>query len=133
NLSSRGRRVFAHDSVTWRFSKGPLLMALIDCNTSKKTEMKRKFLYIIIAVFTSLLTSSCTKDFETVNVNPNVVSDVDVRLLFTSSLVPMQTSRGGEYWTEGFTHFLSACQLVTGQSYDVSTTSVNSRYKLFYT
>lgn len=95
--------------------------------------MKRNYIYIIIAVFTSLLTSSCTKDFETTNVNPNVVTDVDVRLLFTSSLVPMQTSRGGEYWNEGFTHFLSACQLVTGQSYAVSTTGVNSRYNLFYT
>lgn len=94
--------------------------------------MKRNFLYIIIAAFTSLFISSCTKDFETVNVNPNVVTDVDVRLLFTSSLVPMQTSRGGEYWNEGFTHFLSACQLVTGQSYAVSTTGVNSRYNLFY-
>ena len=94
--------------------------------------MKRNYIYIIIAVFTSLFTSSCTKDFETTNVNPNVVTDVDVRLLFTSSLVPMQTSRGGEYWNEGFTHFLSAAQLVTGQSYAVSTTGVNSRYNLFY-
>lgn len=94
--------------------------------------MKRNFLYIIIAAFTSLFISSCTKDFETVNVNPNVVTDVDVRLLFTSSLVPMQTSRGGEYWNEGFTHFLSAAQMVTGQSYAVATTAVNGRYNLFY-
>ncbi|SDM51977.1 Starch-binding associating with outer membrane [Daejeonella rubra] len=94
--------------------------------------MKRKYIYIIITALTTLFTSSCTKDFETVNVNPNVVTDVDVRLLFTSSLVPMQTSRGGEYWNEGFTHFLSACQLVTGQSYAVATTGVNSRYNLFY-
>lgn len=94
--------------------------------------MKRNFLYIVIAAFTSLFTSSCTKDFETVNVNPNVVTDVDVRLLFTSSLVPMQTSRGGEYWNEGFTHFLSAAQMVTGQSYAVATTAVNGRYNLFY-
>ncbi len=94
--------------------------------------MKRN-LYIIAAAFTSLLSGSCTNDFETVNINPNVVTDVDVRLLFTSSLLPMQTSRGGEYWTEGFTHFLSACQLVTGQSYAAATTNVNSRYRLFYT
>lgn len=94
--------------------------------------MKRKYIYIIITALTTLFTSSCTKDFETVNVNPNVVSDVDVRLLFTSSLVPIQTSRGAEYWNEGFTHFLSACQLVTGQSYAVATTGVNSRYNLFY-
>jgi len=94
--------------------------------------MKRNFLYIIIAAFTSLFISSCTKDFETVNVNPNVVTDVDVRLLFTSSLVPMQTSRGAEYWNEGFTHFLSAAQMVTGQSYAVATTAVNGRYNLFY-
>ncbi len=94
--------------------------------------MKRKFLYIILTVFTCLFAGSCTKDFDTVNVNPNVVSDVDVRLLFTSSLVPMQTSRGGEYWNEGFTHFLSASQLVTGQSYAVATTGVNGRYNLFY-
>lgn len=94
--------------------------------------MKRKYLYISMAVISSFLTGSCTNDFEKINVNPTVVSDVDVRLLFTSSLVPMQTSRGGEYWNEGFTHFLSAAQLVTGQSYQVSTTAVNSRYKLFY-
>lgn len=95
--------------------------------------MKGTFLYIIITAFFCFCTSSCTKDFETINVNPNVVSDVDVRLLLTSSLVPMQTSRGGEYWNEGFTHFLSACQLVTGQSYAVATTAVNGRYNLFYT
>lgn len=95
--------------------------------------MKRIFLYIIMAAFISLFISSCTKDFETTNVNPNVVADVDVRLLFTSPLLAMQTSRGSEYWNEGFTHFLSACQLVTGQSYAVSTTGVNSRYSLFYT
>lgn len=94
--------------------------------------MKRKYLYISIAMFTGLFNASCTNDFENINVNPNVVSDVDVRLLLTSSLVPMQTSRGGEYWNEGFTHFLSACQLVTGQSYQVSTTAVNGRYNLFY-
>ncbi len=95
--------------------------------------MKKKLLYISIAAFTGLFSGSCTNDFEEVNVNPNVVTDVDVRLLFTSSLVPMQTSRGGEYWNEGFTHFLSACQLVTGQSYAVATTAVNGRYRLFYT
>ena len=67
--------------------------------------MKRIYIYIIITALTTLFTSSCTKDFETVNVNPNVVTDVDVRLLFTSSLVPMQTSRGGEYWNEGFICF----------------------------
>lgn len=94
--------------------------------------MIKKFLYISFAAVLSLFTSSCTNDFEEINVNPNVVSDVDVRLLFTSSLLPMQTSRGGEYWTEGFTHFLSACQLVTGQAYQVSTTAVNGRYRLFY-
>lgn len=94
--------------------------------------MKRNFLYSILTALTCLFTGSCTKDFETINVNPNVVSDVDVRLLFTTSLVPMQTSRGGEYWNEGFTHFLSACQLVTGQSYAVATTAVNGRYRLFY-
>lgn len=94
--------------------------------------MKRKYLYISIAVISSFLTGSCTNDFEKINVNPNVVSDVDVRLLFTSSLVPMQTARGGEYWNEGFTHFLSAVQLVTGQTYQVSTTAVNGRYNLFY-
>lgn len=94
--------------------------------------MKGIFLYIIITAFACLFTSSCTNDFETINVNPNVISDVDVRLLLTSSLVPMQTSRGGEYWNEGFTHFLSACQLVTGQSYAVATTAVNGRYNLFY-
>ena len=94
--------------------------------------MRKNILYIITAAFAGLFTSSCTKDFETVNVNPNIVSDVDVRLLFTSSLVPMQTSRGAEFWNEGFTHFLSATQLVTGQSYAVSTTAVNGRYNLFY-
>lgn len=94
--------------------------------------MKRNILYIIAAVFTSLFAGSCTNDFEKINVNPNTVSDVDVRLLFTSSLVSIQTSRGAEFLNEGFTHFLSAAQLVTGQSYAVSTTAVNGRYNTFY-
>lgn len=95
--------------------------------------MKRNFLYtIIITVCFSLFISSCTKNFETINVDPNVISDVDVRLLFTSSLQPMLTSSGGEYTNEGFAHFLTAGQLVTGQNYSVTTTGVNSRYNRFY-
>lgn len=94
--------------------------------------MKRNALYIIMTVSIGFLINSCTKDFEKINVNPNVISDVDVRLLFTSSLQPMLTSSGGEYTGEGFAHFLTACQLVTGQNYAVTNTGVNGRYNRFY-
>jgi len=93
--------------------------------------MKRKFLYIIIAAVTSVLPSSCTKDFETINVNPTVVTDVDVRFLFTSSLEAIQTYRAGEWAYEDFEHLLSVCQMSTGQSYEVSN-FVNNRYNVYY-
>lgn len=95
--------------------------------------MKRNYLYTIIAlVYFSFFLGSCTKNFENINVNPNVISDVDVRLLFTSAVEPMLTAFGGEYTSEGFAHFLSAAQLVTGQNYSVTTTGVNGRYNRFY-
>lgn len=95
--------------------------------------MKRNYLSVIIfIVFFGFFVSSCTKNFENINVNPNVISDVDVRLLFTSAVEPMLTSYGGEYTSEGFAHFLSAAQMVTGQNYSVTTTGVNGRYSRFY-
>jgi hypothetical protein len=93
--------------------------------------MKRKILYIIIAAFASLLPGACTKDFENINVDPSIVTDVDVRFLFTSSLEAMQTYRTTEWVYEDMEHFMTVCQLVTCQSYEVSGV-VNSRYSVYY-
>jgi hypothetical protein len=93
--------------------------------------MKRKISYLIIAALTSLFTSSCTKDFETINVDPSIVSDVDIRFLFTSSLESLQTYRPTEWIFEDMEHFLPICQMVTCQSYEISG-NVNSRYNVFY-
>lgn len=96
-------------------------------------QMKHNILYTIVLIASfNFFTASCTKNFETINVDPRVISDVDVRTLFTSAINPMMAV-GGEFTSEGFAHFLSAGQLVTGQNYSVTTTGVNGRYSRFYT
>ena len=93
--------------------------------------MKRKILYILIITLIGLFSNSCTKNFETINVDPSVVSDVDVRFLLTSSLEALQTYRITELVYEDFEHFMTVCQLITCQSYEISGV-VNSRYGVFY-
>lgn len=94
--------------------------------------MKKNIIYILIAILTSLLSNSCTKDFENINVDPSVVSDVDVRFLFTSSLEKLQSVRSGEWTWEDLEQLLRLSQLLTAQTYELSG-AVNSRYNAFYT
>ena len=91
--------------------------------------MKKTILYIILATF-SLLSSSCKRDFTSTNVDPTIISKVDVKYLFTSSLESLQ-NRGGEWIWEDLEQLLRISQLVTSDPYELST-SINSRYGNFY-
>lgn len=93
--------------------------------------MKKYILYILLATFTGLFSSSCTKDFETINVNPSVVSDVDVKFLFTTSLENLQGYRSTEWIWEDLEQLLRYSQLLTSDPYEL-TGSVNGRYGAFY-
>ena len=75
--------------------------------------MKKNIIFIILATFTILFSNSCTKDFENINVDPSIVSDVDVRFLFTSSSEKLQTVRVNEWTWEDLEQFLRVSQLLT--------------------
>jgi len=94
--------------------------------------MKKNIIFIILATFTILFSNSCTKDFENINVDPSIVSDVDVRFLFTSSSEKLQTVRVNEWTWEDLEQFLRVSQLLTAQTYELSG-AVNTRYNYFYT
>ncbi|MFA5818768.1 MAG: SusD/RagB family nutrient-binding outer membrane lipoprotein [Bacteroidales bacterium] len=93
--------------------------------------MKKYILYIILATLTSMFSNSCIKDFESINVDSSVVSDVDVRFLFTSSLEKLQGYRGTEWPWEDMEQLLRLSQLLTAETYELSG-NVNSRYNTFY-
>ena len=93
--------------------------------------MKKNLLYIILATFTGLFSASCTKDFESLNKDQSVVSDIDVKYLFTYSLEWLQNYREGEWVWEDAEQWLRAAQLMTAENYELSG-SVNSRYSVFY-
>jgi hypothetical protein len=80
---------------------------------------------------TGLFSASCTKDFENINVDKSVVSDIDVKYLFTYSCEWLQNYREGEWVWEDAEQWLRAAQLLTAENYELSG-SVNSRYGTFY-
>lgn len=85
----------------------------------------------MLATLTGLFTvSSCTKDFEKINVDQSVVSDIDLKYLFTYSCEALQ-NREGEWVWEDAEQWLRAAQLLTAENYELSG-SVNSRYGIFY-
>lgn len=94
--------------------------------------MKKNILFIILAIFTISFSNSCTKDFEDINVDTRIVSDVDVRYLFTSTLEKLKDYRANEWTYDDLEQFLRVSQLLTAQSYELSG-SVNSRYNHYYT
>ena len=91
--------------------------------------MKKTILYIILAALTSLFSNSCTKDFTSTNVDPSIISNVDVRFLFTTSLENLQGNR--EWIWEDLEQLLRLSQLLTAESYELSG-SVNNRYGALY-
>ncbi|MEI6679292.1 MAG: SusD/RagB family nutrient-binding outer membrane lipoprotein [Mariniphaga sp.] len=91
--------------------------------------MKKTILYIILATLTSLFSNSCTKDFTSTNVDPSIISNVDVRFLFTKSLENLQANR--EWIWEDLELLLRYSQLLTSDPYELSG-SVNIRYGAFY-
>ncbi len=93
--------------------------------------MKKIIIYILLTTFTGLCFNSCTKDFKNINVDRSVVSDIDVKFLFTYSCEALQNYREGEWVWEDAEQWLKAAQLLTMQTYELSG-SVNSRYGAFY-
>ena len=93
--------------------------------------MKKNIIYIMLATLTGLFSASCTKDFENINVDQSVVSDIDVKFLFTYSCEWLQNYREGEWVWEDAEQWLRAAQLLTAENYELSG-SVNSRYSTFY-
>ena len=91
--------------------------------------MKKNILYIILATLTSLFSASCTKDFSSTNVDPTIVSNVDVKFLFTTSLENLQHNR--EWVWEDLEQLLRYSQLLTSDPYELSG-NVNIRYGAFY-
>jgi hypothetical protein len=93
--------------------------------------MKKNIIYIMLATLTGLFSASCTKDFENINSDKSVVSDIDVKYLFTYSCEWLQNYREGEWVWEDAEQWLRAAQLLTAENYELSG-SVNSRYGTFY-
>jgi len=93
--------------------------------------MKKNIIYIMLATLTGLFSASCTKDFENINSDKSVVSDIDVKYLFTYSCEWLQNYREGEWVWEDAEQWLRAAQLLTAENYELSG-SVNSRYNTFY-
>ncbi|TSA35786.1 MAG: SusD/RagB family nutrient-binding outer membrane lipoprotein [Porphyromonadaceae bacterium] len=93
--------------------------------------MKKNILYFILATLTSLFANSCTKDFENINVDPSIVSNVDVKFLFTSSQEKLQGYRSTEWPWEDMEQTLRLSQLLTAETYELSN-NVNTRYGTFY-
>ena len=85
----------------------------------------------MLATLTGLFSASCTKDFENINSDKSVVSDIDVKYLFTYSCEWLQNYREGEWVWEDAEQWLRAAQLLTAENYELSG-SVNSRYGTFY-
>lgn len=93
--------------------------------------MKKYILYILLATLSGMFAASCTKDFESINSDKSVVSDIDVKYLFTYSCEWLQNYREGEWVWEDAEQWLRAAQLLTAENYELSG-SVNSRYNVFY-
>ena len=71
-----------------------------------------------------MFAASCTKDFDKINVDQSVVSDVDIKYLFTYSCESLQ-NREGEWVWEDAEQWLKAAQLLSAENYELSG-SVNS-------
>ncbi len=93
--------------------------------------MKKIIIYILLTSLTGLFSTSCTQDFKNINVDNSVVSDIDVKFLFTYSCESLQNYREGEWVWEDAEQWLRAAQLLTAENYELSG-SVNSRYSAFY-
>lgn len=93
--------------------------------------MKNVFAYIKSYFVISFLCLGCTSDFDEINTDPSVVTEPNIRYLFTYAENSLMTYQGTEWVWENMEHLLRYTQHVTADPYELSG-SVNSRYAAFY-
>lgn len=99
-----------------------------------KTRINRRYSNLAIATLAALLAlpalSSCTKDFGDINTDPSLVTEPDVKFLFTYSANAVPPT-GGEWIWESLEQTMRFTQQVTASPYEI-TGNVNSRYGRYY-
>src|SRR3546814_19466347 len=84
-----------------------------------------------MAVFFALpVLNSCTGDFGDINTDPSLVTDPDVKFLFTYSANALPPT-GGEWIWESLEQTMRFTQQVTTNPYEI-TGNINSRYGRYY-
>lgn len=74
---------------------------------------------------------SCTKDFGRINSDPSVVTDPDIKFLFTYAEDRLANYQGGEWVWESMEQLWRFTQHITSDPYEV-TNNVNARYGAYY-
>lgn len=84
----------------------------------------------LAAAMTLPLLSGCTEDFGDINTDPSIVTEPDIRFLFTYSADRIPPT-GGEWIWESLEQTMRFTQQVTASPYEI-TNNVNSRYRRYY-
>jgi hypothetical protein len=79
-----------------------------------------------------LMLAGCKKDFGSLNTDPSVVTDPEIKFLLSFSEEAVAGAHTGEWVYEGFEQLLRFTQHVTLNAYDIEP-SVNTRYGRYYT
>lgn len=74
---------------------------------------------------------SCTDNFSEINKDPSIVTDPEIKFLFTYSQDRVITYQGGEWVWESMEQLLRFTQHIASDPYEM-TTNVNARYGAFY-
>lgn len=85
----------------------------------------------ILYIMSLAATVSCTQDFAEINTDPSIVTDPDIKFLFTYSEDKLMTYQGSEWVWENMEHLMRYTQHVSASPYEL-TNNVNSRYNSFY-
>jgi hypothetical protein len=96
----------------------------------KVNTLKTGFLGVAVAGL--LMFTGCKKDFGTINTDPSVVTDPEIKFLLTYSEEAVAGAHTGEWVYEGFEQLLRYTQHFTLNAYDIEP-SVNTRYGRYYT
>lgn len=92
---------------------------------------KFQTVFLVAIVLCLLMFSSCKKDFGDINTDPSVVTDPEIKFLFTYAEESVAGAQTGEWVYEGFEQLLRYSQHVTLNSYDLWP-NINTRYSNYY-
>ena len=87
-----------------------------------------KFSTGLIAV--ALLTNACTKNFGEMNTDPNLVTNPDIKFLFTFAADKLRPSSGEWIW-ESLEQLMRFTQQVSASPFELSS-NINTRYRTYY-